>query len=115
MPYECFDSTTSTKSAALDKHRRLVVSIPQPFCLFSVVAPGQQIPNQPARDACLVVVFPHACSCPAYLRVGGVVMQQDSWPQDWLDAFHAVSDVAPGRNHICDSANDHCDGDWICS
>jgi len=93
MPYECFDSTTSTKSAALDKHSRLVVSIPQPFCLFSVVAPGQQIPNQPARDACLVVVFPHACSCPAYLRVGGVVMQQDSWPQDWLDALGiALSD-----------------------
>ena len=24
-----------------------------------------------------------------------MVLQQDSWAQDWLDAFHAVGDVAP--------------------
>ena len=113
--YECFDSKTSTKSVGLVKHTRLVVSIPQPDCLFSAVASCQQVPNQPARDVCLVAVFSHPCSCSAYLRVGSVVLQQDSWSQDWLDAFHAVSDVAPIRNHTCDSAGDYCHGDWVSS
>jgi hypothetical protein len=115
VAYECFDSTTSTKFVVLVKHSRLVVGIPQPDCLFSAVAACQQVPNQRTRDICLVAVFSHPSSCSAYLRVGGVVLQQDSWQQDWLDAFHAVSDVAPVRNHTCDSAGDSCDDDWICS
>ena len=113
--YECFDSTISTKSVVLVKHSRLVVSIPQPDCLFPAVASCQQVPDQRARDICLVAVFSHPCSCSVYLRVGSVVLQQDSWSQDWLDAFHAVSDVAPVRNHTCDSPRASCDDDWICS
>jgi len=42
-------------------------------------------------------------------------LQQDSWPQGWLDAFHAVSDVAPVRNYTYVSARDSCGDDWICS
>src|SRR4051794_13874916 len=34
--------------------------------------------------------------------VGRVVLQQDSWSQDWLDAFHTVGDRAPVRNNTCD-------------
>jgi hypothetical protein len=114
MAYECFDSTISTKSAVLAERGRLVVSLPQPDCLFSAAASCQQVPNpKAARDVCLGAVFGHPCGCSAYLRVGGVVLQQDGGSQDWLDAFHAVGDVAPVRNHSCDSANDSCDGDWI--
>src|SRR5437899_3360470 len=80
--YECFDPTTSTKSVGLVKHSRLVVSIPQPDCLSSAVAFCQQVPNQRARDICLVAVVSHPFTCSAYLRVGSVVLQQDSWPQD---------------------------------
>ena len=116
MAYECFDSTISTKPVGLVKRGRLVVSIPQPDSLFSADPSCQHAPNpKPARDVCLVAVFPHPCSCPACLRVGGVVLQQDGRSQDWLDAFHAVSNVAPVRDHTCDSASDSCDGDWICS
>ena len=116
QPYECFHSTTSKKSAGWVKHSRLVVRLPQPDRLFSAVASCQQVPYpKPARSVCLVAVFSHPCSCSAYLRVGGVVFQQDSWSQDRLDAFHADSDVPPVRNHTCGSASNSCDGDCICS
>jgi hypothetical protein len=44
-----------------------------------------------------------------------VVAQQDSRPQDWLDGYDAACDVAPVRDHTCDSTRDSCDEDWICS
>ena len=76
--YECFDSTISTKSVVLVKHSRLVVSIPQPDCLFSADTSCQQVSYpKPARDVCLVAVLSHPCSCSAYLRVGSVVLQQE--------------------------------------
>jgi hypothetical protein len=115
-PYECFDFTISTKSARLVKRGCLVVSIPQPDCLFSAATSCRQVPHpEPAADVGRVTVIPHPLSCPACLRVGGVVLQQDSRSQDWPDAFHAVSDVAPIRNHTCDSTRESGDEDWICS
>ena len=74
--YDCFDSTISTKSAGLVKRGRVVVSIPQPDCLFSADASCQQIPNPKlAREVGLVAVLSHPCSRSAYLRIGGVVLQ----------------------------------------
>src|SRR4051812_35144977 len=103
-------------SAGWVKRNRLVVSLSQPDRLFSADAFCQQVPYpKPARGVCLVAVFSHPCSCSAYLRVGCVVLQQDSWSQDCLDASHADSDVAPVRNHTCDSASNSCHGDCICS
>ena len=44
-----------------------------------------------------------------------MVAQQHSRPQDWLDGYDAACDVAPVRDHTCDSTRDSCDEDWICS
>src|SRR5436190_2891501 len=115
-PYERFDSAIWTKSAGFLQRGRLVVSIPQPDGLFSAAAFRRHSPNPtPACGAGLVVIIPCARGCSPDLRMGSVALQQDSWPQDWLDDFYHACNVAPVRSHSCDSERDSCDQDWICS
>src|ERR1039458_2115789 len=85
---------------------------PTAYFLLLLLANKFQIPRLPAMFVwALFLVIPVV----ALLICESVVwfLQQDGGSQAWLDAFHAVGDVAPVRNHSCDSANDSCDGDWI--
>src|ERR1043166_2706990 len=103
--YERFDSTISTKPACLVWPGHMVGSIPQSGGLFSAIASCQQTPNpNPPHGVGLLAVLSRARGCSPHLRVGGVVLEQDHWPQDWLDAFYAAGDVASVGNHPSDRA-----------